>query len=162
MNERAFTAELEIIYGNPFVRVPSPLLEDLFVEAGRSKGPIPIRGSVNRRPYQQTLVRFRGEWRLYVNMQMLDDSPRRIGEQLELTVAFDPSDRTIQPHPKLVAALNANPMASEAFDRLSPSRQKEIIRYVDSLKSEASVDRNVERAVGFLLGDEPFVGRDKP
>ena len=71
-----FSAELEIIDGNPFVSPPPEELEELFRVAGRDKGPIPIRGSVNDRPYQQTLVRFRGAWRLYINMQMLDDSPR--------------------------------------------------------------------------------------
>ncbi len=158
----AFSVELEIIDGNPFVLLPPAILDELFQEAGRSKGPIPVRGTINGRPYQQTLVRFRGQWRLYVNMTMLDDSPRRIGESVEVTVGFDPSDRTIAPHPRLLAMLDANPAARRAFDELTPSRRKEIVRYIDSLKTEASVERNVRRAIGFLLGEERFVGRDRP
>lgn len=75
-----FTAELEIIDGNPFVPLPPDALNDVFCESGRTKGPIPVRGAIDGRPYQQTLVKFRGVWRLYVNMKMMDDSPRRIGE----------------------------------------------------------------------------------
>ena len=158
----AFTAELDIVDGNPFVTPPPDVLGDVFREAGRAKGPIPVRGTINGRAYQQTLVRFRGAWRLYVNMTMLDDSPRRIGESIEATVGFDPSDREIAPHPRLLAMLDANPAAKEVFDGLAPSRQREIVRYIDSLKTEESVDRNVRRALDFLLGNGRFVGRDGP
>jgi hypothetical protein len=160
--EAAFAATLDIIDGNPFVLVPPSILDALFERAGRRTGPIPIEGRLNGRPYRQTLVRFRGHWRLYVNLMMLDDSPRRIGEVVGVTVAFDPSDRRIEPHPKLVAMLDATAAARAVFDGLAPSRQKEIVRYIDGLKTEASVDRNVERARDFLLGRGRFVGRDHP
>lgn len=156
------TAKLEIIDGNPFVPLPQAVLDEVFRQAGRSKGPIPVRGTINARPYQQTLVKYRGDWRLYVNMQMLDDSPRRIGESLEVTINVDRSDRTIQPHPKLVAMLDATPAAKKVFDGLAPSRQLEIVRYIDGLKNEESIDRNVARARDFLLGKTRFVGRDSP
>ncbi len=91
-----------------------------------------------------------------------DHSPRRIGESIEATVRFDPSDRGITPHPKLLAMLESNPTAKEVFDELAPSRQNEIVRYIDNLKTEEIVDRNVGRALDFLLGRGRFVGRDKP
>lgn len=162
MSSHPFQAELEIIDGNPFVLLPAPVLADVFEQAGRSRGPVPVKGTVNGRPYQQTLVKFSGAWRLYINMKMLDDSPRRIGEVIEVTVTLDPSDRSIQPHPKLLAALRADPSARQVFDSLSPSRQKEIVRYIDHLKSDESVDRNVVRAIDFLNGKGRFVGRDEP
>lgn len=157
-----FKAELKIIDINPFVYVPDAILSDLFTQAGKTKGPIPIRGELNGKPYQQTLVRFRGEWRLYVNTTMLPDSPQRIGEEVTITVEYDPADRTIEPHPKLAQALQENPEAQQVFDSLPPSRQKEIVRYFSFLKTEESVDKNVKRAIGFLLGQERFIGRDKP
>ena len=162
LDTMAFSAELEIIDGNPFVALPPEVLSKLFSDAGRSKSPIPVRGTINGQPYQQTLVKFRGAWRLYVNMQMLDDSPRRIGESIEASVCFDPSDREIKPHPKLLAMLETNPAAREVFDGMAPSRQHEIVRYIDNLKTDESVDRNVGRARNFLLGRGRFVGRDGP
>ncbi len=157
-----FNAELQIIDGNPFVFVPDEIREALFVRAGKNKGPIPVRGLVNEKPYQQTLVKFRGAWRLYINMKMLPDSPRRIGEELAVSIAFDPSDRSILPHPKLVLALQGNEEAQRVFDSLSASSKKEIVRYISQLKTEESVDRNVKRAIGYLLGKERFDGRDSP
>lgn len=157
-----FTATLEIIDGNPFVHVPPVILEDLFNQANKQKGAIPIKGAVNGKPYQQTMVKFRNHWRLYVNMVMLKNSPKRIGESINVSIEFDPSDRSIEPHPKFVNALKSNETARKVFEALSPSRQKEIVRYISFLKTEKSVDRNVERAINFLLGKVRFVGRDKP
>ena len=157
-----FNAKLHIIGINPFVYVPEAILNRIFVQAGKSKGPVPIRGLLNGRDYQQTLVKYRGEWRLYVNTSMLKDSPKRIGEEITVSVAYDPRDRTIEPHPKLVKALQENPEAYRVFNSLSPSRKNEIVRYISSLKTEESVDRNIKRAISFLLGEERFIGRDKP
>lgn len=158
----SFQATLDIIGVNPFVFVPAPILAAIFQKAGKEKGPIPVHGTVNGDAYTQTLVKFAAEWRLYINMVMLKNSPQRVGELLEITIAFDGRDRSIIPHPKWVAALAENDAASAVFETLPPSRQKEIVRYIANLKNEDAVDRNIERALDFLLGKERFVGRDKP
>lgn len=157
-----FSAKLEIIVGNPFVYVPSPILNEIFKQANKNKGAIPIRGTVNDKDYQQTLVKYSGHWRLYVNMQMLRNSPKRIGETIDVSIEFDPNDRSIAQHPKFIIALENNATAKQVFESLSPSRQKEIVRYISYLKTEKSTDRNIERAINFLFGKERFVGRDNP
>jgi hypothetical protein len=157
-----FKAAIEIIGVNPFVFVPEKILAAVFKQAEKNKGYIPIRGAVNHKPYRQTLVKFKGEWRLYINMIMLKNSPKRIGETIDVSIEFDPAERTITPHPKLVKALNDNPAAKTKFSSLSPSRQHEIVRYISFLKTEESVDKNVVKAIDFLLEKGRFVGRDKP
>lgn len=157
-----FTARLEIIVGNPYVFIPESILFQIFEDAQKAKGKIPVTGTVNGKKYQQTLLRYSGDWRLYINMKMLKDSPRRIGELIDIEVGYDPNDRSIKPHPKFAKALKTNKEAKRVFDELSPSRQKEMVRYISNLKSEVSVERNVTRAIKFLLGKESFVGRDKP
>jgi Bacteriocin-protection, YdeI or OmpD-Associated/Domain of unknown function (DUF1905) len=157
-----FTATLDIIGINPFVFVPEKVLASLFEQAGKNKGAIPIRGSINGKPFRQTLVKYSGDWRLYINLTMLNNSPKRIGETIEVCMEFDTSERTIEQHPKLAKALEENPEAKVVFDGLPLSRQKEIIRYIAQLKNEESVDRNVPKAIDFLLGKGRFVGRDKP
>lgn len=156
-----FKAEINIIGINPFVFVPDNILKSIFKQAGVEKGPIPIRGTVNDKPYSQTLVKYQGEWRLYINTTMLQNSPKRIGELVQITIGFDPADRTIEPHPKLVEALAKNPEAKAVFDSLTPSLRKEIIRYIAQLKTETSIEKNVNKAIGFLTGKKRFIGRDK-
>ncbi|MDO6761711.1 YdeI/OmpD-associated family protein [Tamlana sp. 2_MG-2023] len=162
MKSHSFTAIIEIIGINPYVQIPETILQQIFVQAGKNKGHIPIKGTVNKQPYTQTLLKYSGLWRLYINTTMLKDSPKRIGETIALTIEYDPVDRTIVPHPKLIEALNKNKEAKIKFDKISPSLRKEIVRYIAYLKTEKSVDYNITRAINFLLGKERFIGRDKP
>lgn len=159
MKSYAFKASIEIIGINPYVQVPETILAEIFNQAGKNKGHIPITGTINDLPYSQTLVKYSGLWRLYINTTMLKDSPKRIGENIKVTIQFDSSDRTIQADPKLTEALANSPEAKRVFDGLSPSMQKEIVRYIANLKTEESIQRNIEKAIDFLLGKGSFIGR---
>jgi hypothetical protein len=156
---KRFSAHLEIIGINPFVHLPEKVLQAVLRQAGREKGPIRVRGTVNGDPYRQTLLRYKGEWRLYINGFMMKNSPRRIGEKIVVEIEFDPEDKKVETHPKLVAALRKNGSAAEAWDKLTPSRRWEIMRYIGSLKTEESIDRNIKRAIDHLNGKAGFVGR---
>ena len=157
-----FTAVLEIIGINPFVFIPNKILKELFSEHGKDKGHIPVCGVINKKRYTQTLLKYKGEWRLYINTTMLKKSPERIGEEISVEIQIDTIDRTISSNPKLTKALNENQAAKAIFEQLSPSKQKEIIKYISFLKSEKSIDENIEKAIGFLLGKNRFIGRDNP
>ncbi|WP_241775049.1 DUF1905 domain-containing protein [Chryseobacterium sp. ERMR1:04] len=81
-----FTAQLNIIGINPFVFIPEEILNEIFETSGRNKSPIPVKGTVNGKEFKQNLMRYLGEWRLYINLTMLKDSPRRIDEIIEVVV----------------------------------------------------------------------------
>ena len=158
---KKFRSDIQIIGINPFVFVPDKILKSIFLQAGKDKGPVPIRGTINKKPFKQTLVKYSGAWRLYINTIMIKDSPKRIGEKVSIEIEHDPVPRTVKMHPKLLKALKENKDAKKVFDGLAPSRQKEIVRYISSLKSEASVLNNIHRAIDFLKGKGSFVGRAK-
>jgi hypothetical protein len=155
-----FSALIEIIDINPYVLLPDAVLEGLFVQAGKRTGAIPVMGTINGHAFIQHLVKFRGAWRLYLNLPMRKWASADVGDVANFTIAYDSRARETPMHPKLKKALMAAPEAKRVFDGLPPSLQKEIKRYINNLKTEESVDRNVLRAVGFLLGKERFIGRD--
>lgn len=157
-----FKATIENIGVNPFVYVPDEILQQIFIIAGKNKGHIPIKGTINQKPYLQTLVKYDGSWRLYINTSMLKNSPQHIGEIVDITINYDPESREIIPPESFIKALNDNQVAKSIFNKLSNSRKKEIIRYLANLKSEESLHKNIKRAINFLHGNERFVGRDKP
>ncbi|MFT4016771.1 MAG: YdeI/OmpD-associated family protein [Agriterribacter sp.] len=159
MMSKKFSAVIEIIGINPFVFVPGKILDALFTSSGKNKGPIPVKGTINNLPYKQTLVKYAGHWRLYINTVMLKDSPKHTGKKIAITIEHDPEDRSVPFHPKLSAALDNNKKAKKIYESLSPSLQKEINRYIAGLKTAESISKNVDRAIGFLLGRERFVGR---
>ena len=157
-----FRAEIEIIGINPFVFVPDKILQQIFKQAGKDRGYIPIKGTVNDKPYKQTLVKYSGDWRLYINTSMLKNSPRRLGEIIEVSVSLDTENREIKPLDNFVTALSQNKKAKTVFDSLPASRRLEIVRYLANLKTEDAIEKNIKRAVNFLLGKERFIGRDRP
>lgn len=157
-----FNAEIEIIGVNPFVFVPDDILQNIFKQANKNSGHIPINGTVNKKPYKQTLVKYGGEWRLYINTTMLKNSPKHVGETVEITLNYDPESREIEPPQNFVTALQENKEAKKVFDNLPMSRKTEIVRYIAKLKSDEAKEKNIKRAINFLLGKERFIGRDKP
>jgi len=157
-----FRAKVHIIGVNPYVLLPAAILRKIFSAAGKKKGPVPVKGTLDGHRYVQTLVRYSGKWRLYLNTPMRDAAGIGVGDAATFTIQFDPKPREVAMHPKLKTALNKNKKAREVFDKLPASRQKEIIKYISFLKSEESVARNVERAIRFLQKKERFIGRDEP
>lgn len=155
----SFDATLAIIGINPFVYLPASILTEILNRAKKDKGKINVKGCINNNDYIQTLLRYKGEWRLYVNTKMLKNSPKRIGELIHITIEIDNEERVLLPHPKLVHALQQNPSAEQRFNDLIPSLKLEIVKYISFLKTEKSIDRNVEKAIRFLLGEGSFIGR---
>ncbi|MEP7197323.1 MAG: YdeI/OmpD-associated family protein [Saprospiraceae bacterium] len=158
----SFTAKIEIIGVNPFVFLPQKVLNSIFKQAEKSKGAIPIHGTIDGHPFQQTLVRYSGFWRLYINTPMLKACQKKLGDKVKLEIEFDSKERMVPIEPKFKTALEQNPEARVVFEQLNPSRQKEILRYFSFLKSDAAIDRNVDKAIAFLLNKSAFLGRNKP
>ncbi|SHK38525.1 YdeI/OmpD-associated family protein [Chryseobacterium polytrichastri] len=154
-----FTSQLNIIGINPFVFIPEEILNEIFESSGRNKSPIAVKGIVNGKEFTQNLMKYLGEWRLYINLTMLKNSPKRIGETIEVAVEFDDADRTISIHPQLDKAIRENPVTLKNFENLIPSRKLELIRYINNLKTEASIQRNIENIIKHLQGEVDFFGK---
>ena len=157
-----FKAKIEIIGVNPFVFLPEPVLHKVFVQAGKDKGKIPVKMKIDGHEFPQTLSKWSGAWRLYLNTPMRKAAKKDVGDVANFEIEYDPIERVFPIHPKFEKALRENKEAKKVFDSLRPSLQLEINRYFSSLKTESSVDRNITRAIQFLLGNGRFVARDKP
>ena len=157
--EYRFQAVLKLIGINPYVELPPSILSAICNEAKRTKGPIPIVGTVNQHQYKQMLLKYKGIWRLYINTSMLAQSPQRIGELLEITIAVDPHDRTVPIHPAFEEMLQKDTVASAIYMQQSPSLRKEINRHLFSVKKEETLSKNIALAIGFLKGKNRFIGR---
>lgn len=162
MDKIKFKAKIEIIGVNPFVFLPEPALKEIFKQAGKEKGKIPVKMKIDGHEFTQTLVKWKGAWRLYLNMPMRRAAQKDVGDVAEFEIVYDPIERVFPIHPKFEKALQKNKQAREIFNSLRPSLQLEINRYFSFLKTEETIDRNVERAIQFLLGKGRFVGRDTP
>jgi len=158
---KSFSAKIQIIGVNPYVLLPAFLLKYLFQKARKDKGALPVQLKIGGQDFIQNLVKYSGKWRLYLNGPMRKAAGKDVGDIIEIQIDFDPKPRTTTVHPKLKKAFRENTTAKKAFEKLSPSRQKEILRYINFLKSEESVDKNVQRAITHLISSKPFIGREK-
>lgn len=119
-----FAAEIKIIDINPYVYLPEEILKGLFLQAGKSKGPIPVKGLMNGHDFIQTLVKFHNAWRLYLNTPMREATNAKVGDIVTISIAYDPEPRVEKMHPKLKEALHNQEEAKRVYDALRPSLQK--------------------------------------
>jgi hypothetical protein len=156
---KSFSAKIQIIGVNPYVLLPSELLKHIFQKAGKDKGAIPVKLQIGGRDFIQNLVKYSGKWRLYLNTPMRKIAGKDVGDNINIKIDFDAEPRTTPMHSKLKNAFKENKEAKEIFEKLSPSRQKEILRYINNLKSAESIDKNIQRVINALTGKDSFVGR---
>jgi hypothetical protein len=156
----SFRARIHIIGVNPYVLLPKRVLNSIFKQAGKDKGSIQVKGKLNGHKFLQTLVKYSGAWRLYLNTPMRKAAGIDTGDMADVEIEFDPKPRIIPVHPQFKIALSKNKTAKDKFEKLSPSRQKEIVRYLGFLKTEESLHRNIAKAIRHLEGKDRFVGRD--
>lgn len=93
---------------------------------------------------------------------MRKSSVSDVGDMVDMKIEMDTADRTVPMHPKMKSALQKNRKANSIFLQLPSSRKKEICRYINHLKTDESIEKNIKKAIDFLLGNERFIGRDQP
>ena len=142
-----FSATIYKLWINPVVDPPEKVLAKIFERAGRSRGPIPVYGLLDGAEFRQTLVKYGGTWRLYINGLMLKSSGARVGDKVKIEIEFDPRPRKAAMPQSLRSALSNDANAMKAFSKLSASRQKEICRYIGSLKTAEAIEKNVEKVI---------------
>lgn len=157
-----FSAVIKIIGVNPYVHVPEDVLKAVYKQAGKDRGKIPVQITIDGHAFPQTLIKYSGDWRLYLNTPMRKAAGKEVGDTAIFEIAYDAVSREIPMHPKFKTALTKNKEAETVFEGLRPSLKQEIVRYLSHLKTEESLERNLVRAINFLLGKERFIGRDKP
>src|SRR6185437_1380544 len=96
-----------------------------------------------------------GSFYLYLHNSVREASGTHVGDRVTVELEFDRAYRNGPQHriPRwFSAALRANPRAKLHWNRLTPSRRKEILRYFANLKSDDAKRRNLARAMAALSG----------
>lgn len=108
-----FDAKIEIIGINPFVFLPEGVLETIFKQAGKDKGKIPVKIKIDGHEFTQTLIRYSGYWRLYLNTPMRKAARKEVGDTVSFEIEVDNTERKIPMHPKFRKALKENKEAKK-------------------------------------------------
>lgn len=152
---KVFKAKIAIIGINPYVFIPEKVLQRIFKEAAKEKSPIPVKGLLNGKPFLQTLVRYQGHWRLYLNTPMREATNLEVGDIAKIEISYNPTPRVPRLSSELTNALKKSKKARDAFSKLPPSHQNEIHRYLHGVKTSATLQRNIKYVMQYLQGEIP-------
>jgi hypothetical protein len=145
----SFTATIYKVGINPCVSVPHRITSKMTAVWGY----IPVKGRIMRHLFLQTLVPVKNkEYRLYVNALMLKGAGAKMGDTVRFTISQDRVPRTadqIAMPEEFKKELGKNKLMP-AFKKLTPYRQKEILRYLNHLKTGEALAKNIRRVVDQL------------
>jgi hypothetical protein len=145
----SFTARLDKEGINPCVSVPAGISQTFAV-----RGYVPVVLKLKLKKFQANLVPLGGgRHRLYINGPMLQATGWRVGDKVSIQLHYDAKPRITPMSLALSKQLKKHPKAKRIFDDLPPSRQKEINRYLNNLKSPDALQKNVVQVISALEGN---------
>lgn len=113
------------------------------------KGYIRIKGTINGFDFTQTLVPVKSApYKLFVNIPMLKGGNAEIGDTAEFAIEqdFTKKEDYYPMVPELEKRLKTEKL-TDAFDALTPSRKKDILKYLGYIKTEITLQKNIDMVI---------------
>jgi hypothetical protein len=171
----SFVAVVKIAGINPYVDVPARVTSELkqrgkavvLIKVSRRGAKKVARGTRMARDaarlkrvarlapggwFRTTVVPAGGRHRLYLDTWMRDAAAVGIGDRVRISLKPDRRPRDLAAPRILQQALKTNSTVMIAWMALSPSRRREILSYLNFLKTPAALERNVRKVVTQLAG----------
>lgn len=131
------------------IQVPA----DAIAALGSGKKPkVVVR--LNGYSYRTTVAAYGDVYMLPVSAEHRGAAGLAAGDPVEVVLDLDTEPRTVEVPADLVAALAAQPGASEAFAALAFSVRKEHVRQVESAKAQQTRERRIAAILAKLAGGE--------
>ncbi|MGH7655562.1 MAG: YdeI/OmpD-associated family protein [Gemmatimonadaceae bacterium] len=149
-----FSGRIEITGINPYVRVSAARARALKPDWKR---PLPVLVRINghpaKKPWRINMMPMgNGDFYLYLHGSVRAASGTKVGDRVQVEVEFDAAYRggPARMPAWFRAPLTKNAKAMRGWKALTPSRQKEVLRYLLNLKSTEARERNLKRALELL------------
>ena len=137
-----FTTRIHKVGINPVVDIPARISTSF-----GQRGHVPVLASLGQVNFRATLVPMGGgRHRLYLNQLMRDAAGRETGEMVTVRLELDATSRVLAVPVDLARALRAAGRLGH-FLAETPSRRKEIIRWIGGTKNAGTRQRRVTQTV---------------
>ncbi len=140
-----FTTTMSLFGNNTGIAVPEDVVEAL----GSGKRPA-VNVTVNGYSYRSTVAPMGGQFLIPFSSDKRAETGIAGGDEIEVELTLDTASRAVAPPEDFAAALAEVPGAREAFDALSPSRQKAHVTSIEGAKAEETRQRRIAKAVAEL------------
>jgi len=124
------------------IEVPPEVVEAL----GGGKRP-PVRVTIGSHSYRSTVAPYGGVFMLPLAAEHREAAGVTAGDEVEVELTLDTEPREVTVPSDLTAALDAVPGARRAFDVLSYTNRKEIVRAVEEAKAAETRTRRIQKSV---------------
>lgn len=153
--KHTFKAKIYKIGINWCVDVPTETTELLTAKKGR----INIKGKINGFEFTKTLMPVKnGPYRLFVNKAMMKGGKTALGEVATFEIEQD-NKKVNKEYPiplQLIKRLKKEDLTKE-FDNLTSSRKKAILKYLNYVKTEETLLKNIDKLITQLKNKEKNV-----
>jgi bacteriocin resistance YdeI/OmpD-like protein/uncharacterized protein DUF1905 len=136
------------------LEVPPEVVEAL----GGGKRPA-VTITINGHSWTSRVVIMRGRYLLGLSNANRQSAGVATGDEVEVEVELDAEPRVVVEPADFARALDANPAARTAYDRLSYSRKREHVLAIDSAKKPETRIRLIDKALAMLRDQESAGGR---
>ena len=128
----------------PVVEVPF----DVKKRFGKARAPVKLR--VRGTEVRTTVAVYGGRYYVGFNKDVREQAGIRPGDSVAVEIELDEEPREVEVPPELARALDADPEAKAAFDRLSYTHRREYAEWIADAKREETRERRLEKAVAML------------
>ena len=129
------------------IHVPDEVVESL----GAGKRP-PVRVTLNGYTYRNTIAVMGGRYMVGVSADVRAASGVKGGDTLDVEIVLDDQPRVLEVPADFAAALDAEPAAKAAFEKLSYSNKRRHVEPIQQAKAAETRARRIEKSVAELKG----------
>jgi Bacteriocin-protection, YdeI or OmpD-Associated/Domain of unknown function (DUF1905) len=151
MKFRAYVEPPEPMRG---LEVPPEVVEAL----GGAKRPA-VTITINGHTWKSRVAIMRGRYLLGLSNANRKAAGVVTGDEVEVEVEVDAEPRVLVEPPDFARALDADPVARTAYNRLSNTRKREHVLAIESAKKDETRIRRIEKALATLRDQESAGGR---
>ena len=129
------------------LEVPREVVEAL---GGGARPPVTIK--VNGHSWKSRVAIMRGRHLLGLSNANRKAAGVAIGDEVEVELELDSEPRVVVEPPDFAEALNADPVARAAYDRLAYSHKRARVHAIEGAKKAQTRARRIEQAIATLQG----------
>ena len=124
----------------------------------RTRGRVPVRGTINGFPYRSSLSPCAGRHMMQVNKLLLAGAGAQPGDIVDVVMDRDDEERTVEAPPLLKKALVKSKTAQANWQKLSFTHKKEMALAILGAKQEETRARRLEKLVEVLKTGKKWTG----
>ena len=136
------------------LEVPPEVVEAL----GGGKRP-PVTITINGHSWKSRVAIMRGRYLLGLSNANRQAAGVATGDEVEVEVEIDAEPRVVAEPADFARALDADPVARAAYDRLPDGRKREHVLAIENAKKPETRMRRIEKALAMLRDQESAGGR---